>query len=107
MQFKHKAPTKIQDSSHHHVEVKYGAKHQYVDNKEESPPLDKEMTKYVQAVAGTFLYYARAVEPTILPALSSLTAEQARPTMTTMETLKQLLDYCATQEEAIITFLAS
>jgi hypothetical protein len=65
------------------------------------------MTKYVQAVAGTLLYYARAGDPTILPALSSLATEQARPTMKTVKTVKQLLDNCATQEEAIITFLAS
>ncbi len=107
MQFKHKAPTKIQNSPHCHVEVKYGSKHQYVDNKEESPPLNKELTKYVQAVAGILLYYARAVDPTILPELSSLAIKQARPTMKTMEMVKQLLDYCATQGEAIITFLAS
>jgi hypothetical protein len=62
------------------------------------------MTKYVQAVAGSLLYYAKAVDPTILPALSSLATEQARPRMKMMETVKQLLDYCAMQEEAIITF---
>ncbi len=107
MRFKHKAPTKIQNSPHCHVEIKYGSKHQYVDNKEKSCPLDKEMTKYVQAVAGTLLYYARAVDPTILPTLSSLATKQARPTMKTMDLVKQLLDYCATQEEAIISFSAS
>jgi hypothetical protein len=105
--FKHEAPTKIQNSPHCHIEVKYGAKHQYVDNKEDSPPFNNEETKYVQAVAGTLLYYARAVDPTILPALSSFATKQAIPTMKTMETVKQLLDYCATQEEAIITFSAS
>jgi hypothetical protein len=58
-------------------------------------------------VAGTLLYYARAVDPTILPALSSLTAEQTKPTQKMMEMVKQLLDYCATQEEVIITYSAS
>jgi hypothetical protein len=58
-------------------------------------------------VVGTLLYYARAVDSTILPALSAIRTKQATPTQATMETIKQLLDYCATQEEAIITYLAS
>jgi hypothetical protein len=40
-------------------------------------------------------------------ALSSIATEQAKPTQKTMATVKQLLDYCATQEEAIITYTAS
>ncbi len=71
------------------------------------PPLNKEETKYVQAVAGTLLYYGRAVDSTILTSLSSLATKQAKPTQKTMETVKQLLDYGVTQEEAIITYSAS
>jgi hypothetical protein len=58
-------------------------------------------------VAGTLLYYARAVNPTILPALSAIGTKQAILTQATMKTIKQLLDYCATQEEAIIMYSAS
>jgi hypothetical protein len=71
------------------------------------PPLNKEETKYKQAVVGTLLYYGRAVDNTILPALSVITTEQAQPMERTKGTLTQLLDYCATQEEAIITYSAS
>jgi hypothetical protein len=71
------------------------------------PPLNKEATKYIQAVAGTLLYYGRAVDNTILLALSAIATEQAQPTERTKEILTQLLDYCATQEEAIITYSAS
>ena len=45
----------------------------------------------------------RAVDATILSALSSIATKQAKPTPETMKKVKQLLDYCATQEEAIIT----
>ena len=72
-----------------------------------SLPLSKEETKYVQAVAGTLLYYERAVDTTILTALSSIATKQAKPTQDTMKKLKQLLDYCATQEKVIITYNAS
>ncbi len=49
----------------------------------------------------------RAVDATILSALSSIATKQAKPTPETMKKVKQLLDYCATQEEAIITYNAS
>jgi hypothetical protein len=72
-----------------------------------SPPLNKKETEYVQAVAGTLQYYVRAVDSTILPALSSLTTKQAKLMQKIIEKVKQLLDYCATQEEAIITYSTS
>ncbi len=105
--FKHETPNKIQNSLHQHTAIQYGSKKQFVADKEASPPLNKEETKYIQGVAGTLLYYARAVDPTILPTLSAIGTKQATPTQTTMETIIQLLDYCATQEEAIITYSAS
>jgi hypothetical protein len=86
------------------VAPQYGAKIQYTPDANNSPPLNKEATKYKQAVAGTLLYYGRAVHNTILPALSATASEQAQPTERTKEILTQLLDYCATQEEAIITY---
>ncbi len=58
-------------------------------------------------VAGTLLYYARAVDSTILPVLSSFANEQAVPTAKMMAKVKQLLDYVSTQQEAIITYRAS
>ncbi len=107
IRFGHEKPSKIQNSPHPHKITQYVAKIQYAEDKDESPPLNKEETKYVQAVAGTLLYYGRAVDSTILTSLSSLATEQAKPTQKTMETVKQLLDYCATQQEAIITYSAS
>ena len=65
------------------------------------------MNKYKQAVAGTLLCYGRAVDNTILPTLSAIATEQAQLTERTKEILTQLLDSCATQEEAIITYSAS
>jgi hypothetical protein len=107
IRFKHKMPIKIQNSPHPHMITQYGAKMQYAKEENESPPLSKEETKCIQAVTGTLLYYARAVHATILPSLSSIATEQAKPTQETMKTVKQLLDYCATQEEAIITYNTS
>ena len=58
-------------------------------------------------VTGTFLFYARAIDSAMLPALSALASEQNAPTENTMKRVKQFLDYAASQEEAIITFSAS
>jgi hypothetical protein len=61
----------------------------------------------VQEVAGTLLYDARTVDSTIFPALSTIAAKQAKPMEKTRATIKQLIDYCATQEEAVLTYKAS
>jgi hypothetical protein len=66
-------------------------KTQYAKDDDESPPLSKEETKYVQAVAGTLLYYARAVDTTILTALSLIATKQAKPTQ---ETKRQNEENC-------------
>ncbi len=109
IRFKHETPNKIQDSPHRHIKIQYGAKQQYVNNEDMmlSPPLNKEETNYVQAVAGTLLYCARAVDSTILPVLSFLATKQAKPAQKTIKKVKQLLDYCTTQEIIIITYSSS
>jgi hypothetical protein len=104
IRFNHKIPDKIQNSPHPHMIPQYGAKTQYAKEEDVSPPLLKEETKYVQAVIGTLLYYARVVDTTILTALSLIATEQANLTQETMKRVKQLLDYFATQEDEIITY---
>ncbi len=71
------------------------------------PPLSGKEAKYVQEVAGTLLYYARAVDSTILPAPSAIATKQANPTEKTRAIIKQLLDYCAMQDEAALAYKAS
>jgi hypothetical protein len=83
--FNHKTPTEIQNSPHLHVIPQYGAKMQYVKDNNLSQPLSKEETKYAQAVAGTLLHYARAVDTTILTALSLIATKQAKPMQETMK----------------------
>lgn len=105
--FEHEAPAKPQNSPYPHVRPQYGVKIQYAADEDTSPTLGKEDKKFIQQVTGTLLYYARAVDPTILTALSAIASQQAAPTKATMEKVKQLLDYVASQEEAIITYRGS
>jgi hypothetical protein len=103
IRFNHTPPKRKQNSLHPHITPQYGAKMQYAMKEDNSPPsLNKEDTKYIQVVAGMLLYYGRAVDNTILPAFSAIATEQANPMEKTMETIKQLLDYGTTQEEAVI-----
>ena len=48
---------------------------------EKSPAgeLDENNQKRLQKIVGKFLYYARAIDPTILMALNSLSAVQTKP----------------------------
>jgi len=107
VRFKHEILHKKQNSPHPHVIPNYGAKVQFAEPEEDLPILGTEETTFIQAVTGTLLYYGRAVDSTILPSLSSLATEQAKPTAKTKAMVMQLLDYLATQEEAIISYNAS
>ncbi len=69
--------------------------------------LSKEEKTYVQEVIGTFLYYARCVDASMLPALGTLTTQQASPTKNTMKKIKQFLNFAATHPDAVVTYHAS
>jgi hypothetical protein len=102
--FQHTPPCIPQHQPHPHVKPTYGAKAQYTENVDTSPPLDKKGKKYIQEVIGTFLYYTRCVNSTMLPALVSLSTQQANPMQNIKKIVHQLLDYAATHPDAIITY---
>ena len=56
-----------------------------------SPRLPPHQKPLAQQVIGTLLYYARAVDPTILVTLSTITTKQASPTTQTFQRLHHLL----------------
>ena len=58
-------------------------------------------------MVGSFLFYARAVDLTILLALSDIAGQQENPTERTMQRVHQLLDYMHTHPDAIIRYRAS
>jgi hypothetical protein len=67
----------------------------------------KEEKKFIQQVVGNLLFYGRAVDATILVALSSLASAQATPTKDTMQRTCHLLNYVATHPDAILTYAKS
>ena len=68
--------------------------------------MSKEQKTYVQEVIGTFLYYARCVDASMLPALGTLATQQASPTKNTKK-CKQFLNYAANHPDAVVTYHAS
>ncbi len=70
-------PTRVQHLPHQHILIVYGAAVQFFKDKDNEPESSKEDKLFVQQVLGTFLNYARAVDSTMLVALSALAAEQA------------------------------
>ena len=72
-----------------------------------SPPAGQEGITHVQKVVGSILYYARSVDSTPLVALNALASKQAHATEKTIENLKHLLDYLATNPNATVRFYPS
>jgi hypothetical protein len=77
--FGHDHPSKPQHQPHQHAIPTYVATIQYATPADASSPLLKEEKKFIQQVVGTLLYYSRAINATILVALSSAPLLQPKP----------------------------
>ncbi len=71
-----------------------------------SAPLSKSEIKCVQDIVGTLLYYAWAVNPTLLAALSTIATRQANGTRAIADACHQLLNYVATHPNAGLRYHA-
>ena len=102
----HKKSKRPQYSPHTWTQPSYGSKVQMA-NFDDSPPLNATETKHIQSIVGSFLYYARAIDSTMLPALNEIGAQQASPTDNTLKACKMLMDYASTFPNAVIRYIAS
>ena len=105
--FFHTPPAKHQAQPHEWIPPKYGQKVQYSHEPAPSPALNAKETTRIQQIVGTLLYYAKAVDPTMLPAINDIGSQQSKPTATTTQHLCQLLDYAASNPDATIRYTAS
>ena len=93
------------------------APHPYKATKKQGLPMTQAMDdgaklspqaiKQLQQIVGTFLFYSRAVNPTMLTALSIITTEQTQGTQTTKEKAVHFLMYTATHPNATIKYYKS
>jgi hypothetical protein len=104
VRFGHVPPTKPQMQPHPHTIPTHGITVQYAKAIDSSPAVTKDEEKYICQVIGILLYYGRAFDSTILVGLSSLAVAQAKPTKHNVFLIKWLLDYAATNPDAILTY---
>mmetsp|Transcript_26440 Transcript_26440/g.37543 ORF Transcript_26440/g.37543 Transcript_26440/m.37543 type:complete len:133 (-) Transcript_26440:204-602(-) len=105
--FQHPIPSCCQDLPHKHDIPKYGARVQYTKEPDTTAAIDVQDAKKVQEILGTLLYYAQAINSTMLPTIGTLATQQSAPTTKTMEGIKQLLNYCASNPNAIVRYQKS
>jgi hypothetical protein len=91
--FKHPLPQKAEDAPHIWNKPTYGATIKYAPEPDTAKILPAPQITQIQQIIGTLLYYSLAVDPTMLVALGSIAAEQARATGNTAEAVVKLLNY--------------
>ena len=104
-ELKHPIPNRPQHAPSKYVQPEYGTKIQLA--KERQHTLTPEQQKQIQKVCGMFLYYARAVDPTMLHALNELAVEVNQGDDATIKAMTHFLDYCYTHPDATIRYKAS
>jgi hypothetical protein len=105
--FQHALPKRPQYAPHNWIVPAYGQRIQYAPLPDAAPPATAEKITRAQAVVGTILYNARAVDPTLLVPLSALASQISTATTTTIKAVSHLLDYCSTYPECTIRYFAS
>jgi hypothetical protein len=105
--FQHPAPTRPEDSPHAWNQPTYGAKIQYAKALDTSPCFSAKETTHIQQIIGSFLYYGIAVDPTMLVAIGSIAATQAKATQATLDAIVHFLNYAASHPNAVICYHTS
>ena len=89
-QLGHAPKASPQYSPHNHIpagEIRTSWAATICNNNQSSALLSPQDTKHIQSTTGLFLYYGRAIDYTILPALNEILSMQAHPTEQTKQKL--------------------
>ena len=84
-----------------YVPPEYGKQVQYEEIDDTSPVSPASKTR-IQEIVGVFLFYARAVDPTMLTAVNKLASKQANPTESVVAASERLMQYAARFPDATI-----
>jgi hypothetical protein len=105
--YQHPATTRPEHAPHKWNTPVYGSKTKYVEDENNSPTLSAKDVNKLQQLTGTLLYYARAVDPTLIMPINVLASEQTKATSDTADKVIKLLNYCTTHPETKIRYHAS
>ena len=75
--FQHMHPKKTQLSAHKHPPINYGATQKLVQPTDASQTPNEKGIKRIQGIVGALIYVGRAVNNTLLVALSAIGSQQA------------------------------
>ena len=81
------------DSPIIYVPPNYSKHQQEAPLDEPSTPLTPAEIKELQEIVGVFLFYARAVDPTMLTAINKIASRQAKPTSLIKKEVERFLQY--------------
>ena len=90
----HTPPNRQQHKPHKWTELTYGQTIQYALLESTLDILNKAGIKRIQSITGIFLYYAREVEPCMLPVINEISSQQAQPTEETNTKTKNAYGLC-------------
>ena len=80
---------------------------QLIPNIPPARTLTPEEKLLVQQIVGVFLFYARCVDPTILPAVNDIASDMSHPTTALLDKCNRLLAYAASYPNNEIVYTAS
>jgi hypothetical protein len=90
-----------------YISYKFSENNSEFDQLDPDPKVDNLEFKWLQQLVGTFLYYARAVDPSIIVAVTKLASELSQATKATIKKATHLLEYMNTYPNASIRYRPS
>ena len=103
----HPMPSHPRHALHAWSQPVFGRHIQHGKPSDSSSHLPAKDMKTIQSIVGALLYYTRAVDPSMYPALNEISTTQAHPTENTLQKCNHLLDYVSTHPNATIRYHAS
>ena len=89
-----------------YIPPKYGQQEPQLAEVDSSALLSPAQKLEIQGVVGTVLYYARAIDPTLLPVANEIASRQANPTLQVLHATNRLLSYCTAHRNNGLTYHA-
>ena len=106
LELEHTQPTKPHYAPSRYTMPQFGSRVQYVQI-DQTATLGGDKINFIQKVVGKLLYYARAVDPTMLHAINDISLQSANGTEATLDAVMYLLNYAHTNPGSEVIYRAS
>jgi hypothetical protein len=105
--FQHTPTRREEHSPHTWSKPVYGTHPQLTLPVDDTALLPPSAFTRIQEITGTLLFYARAIDCTMLVALGTIASTQSKGTQATAQALTQLLNYAAAHPDATVRYTSS